>query len=204
MTDKKISELNALTGAAAAVDDLLAIVDITVDETKKITRQEFFTNIPSLDINGGTVDGTVIGGTVPAAISGTTGSFSGNLTTGGAFTVSGITSVADGSALNPAIRFSNDIDTGIYRSAANAISFAVSGFEAATFVDSGGTLLQVVNSIGTMLFQVSDSSGVNIGASYTPLSAADTGAAGQIAWDSSYIYICTATNTWKRVAIATW
>ena len=38
----------------------------------------------------------------------------------------------------------------------------------------------------------------------TPASASATGTAGQIAWDASYIYICTATNTWKRVAIATW
>jgi len=32
------------------------------------------------DINGGTIDGTVIGGSTPAAISGTTGTFSGDLT----------------------------------------------------------------------------------------------------------------------------
>jgi len=38
------------------------------------------TTAVSLDINGGTIDGTVIGGTTPAAISGTTGTFSGNLT----------------------------------------------------------------------------------------------------------------------------
>ena len=37
-------------------------------------------SVASLDINGGTIDGTVIGGSTPAAISGTTGSFSGNLT----------------------------------------------------------------------------------------------------------------------------
>jgi hypothetical protein len=36
--------------------------------------------ITSADINGGTIDGTVIGGSTPAAISGATGSFSGNLT----------------------------------------------------------------------------------------------------------------------------
>jgi hypothetical protein len=36
--------------------------------------------ITSADINGGTIDGTVIGGSTPAAITGTTGSFSGNLT----------------------------------------------------------------------------------------------------------------------------
>jgi hypothetical protein len=37
-----------------------------------------------------------------------------------------------------------------------------------------------------------------------PASAGATGTTGQIAFDSSYIYICTAANTWKRVAIATW
>lgn len=37
-----------------------------------------------------------------------------------------------------------------------------------------------------------------------PASASATGVAGQIAYDSSYIYVCTATNTWKRAAIATW
>lgn len=37
-----------------------------------------------------------------------------------------------------------------------------------------------------------------------PSSASDTGTAGEIRFDSSYIYYCTATNTWKRVAIATW
>jgi hypothetical protein len=40
--------------------------------------------------------------------------------------------------------------------------------------------------------------------SATPASAAASGTTGTIAWDSSFIYICTATNTWKRVAISTW
>ncbi len=37
-----------------------------------------------------------------------------------------------------------------------------------------------------------------------PAAANSTGTAGQWAWDASYIYLCTATNTWKRAAIATW
>lgn len=41
-------------------------------------------------------------------------------------------------------------------------------------------------------------------ATQTPASAAASGVAGTIAWDSSFIYVCVATNTWKRVAIATW
>lgn len=37
-----------------------------------------------------------------------------------------------------------------------------------------------------------------------PASASATGTAGQWAQDADYIYVCTATDTWKRVAIATW
>lgn len=38
----------------------------------------------------------------------------------------------------------------------------------------------------------------------TPASASASGSQGQIRWDANYLYICTATNTWKRVAVATW
>jgi hypothetical protein len=38
----------------------------------------------------------------------------------------------------------------------------------------------------------------------TPASAVDTGAAGQIKWDADYIYVCIATDTWKRASLATW
>lgn len=37
-----------------------------------------------------------------------------------------------------------------------------------------------------------------------PGTASSTGTAGQIAYDASYLYVCTGTNTWKRVAIASW
>jgi hypothetical protein len=37
-----------------------------------------------------------------------------------------------------------------------------------------------------------------------PATASSTGTLGEIRIDADYIYICTATNTWKRVAIATW
>lgn len=43
-----------------------------------------------------------------------------------------------------------------------------------------------------------------VSTSQTPASASATGTTGTIVWDSSYIYICTATNTWKRVAISSW
>ena len=38
----------------------------------------------------------------------------------------------------------------------------------------------------------------------TPATAGAAGTTGDIQWDTNYIYICVATNTWKRVGIATW
>lgn len=38
----------------------------------------------------------------------------------------------------------------------------------------------------------------------TPSSASDTGNTGDICWDSNYVYVCVATNTWKRSSLSTW
>jgi len=38
----------------------------------------------------------------------------------------------------------------------------------------------------------------------TPASATAAGNAGDICWDANFVYVCVATNTWKRSAIAAW
>lgn len=38
----------------------------------------------------------------------------------------------------------------------------------------------------------------------TPASAGAAGNQGDICWDANYVYICTATNTWRRAAISSW
>lgn len=55
----------------------------------------------------------------------------------------------------------------------------------------------------SQLLDVNDDS-IRVRTSKTPASASDTGAAGQFGWDASYFYVCTATNTWRRTAHATW
>nr|AUN37445.1 flagellar hook-length control protein FliK [uncultured bacterium] len=45
---------------------------------------------------------------------------------------------------------------------------------------------------------------IRIDTARTPASSAATCNVGEIAWDSSFIYVCVATNTWKRSAITTW
>lgn len=46
--------------------------------------------------------------------------------------------------------------------------------------------------------------GLRLATTHTPSSASDTGTEGQITRDANYIYVCVATNTWKRTAISTW
>jgi hypothetical protein len=38
----------------------------------------------------------------------------------------------------------------------------------------------------------------------TPSSASDTGIKGEVCYDADYLYLCVATDTWKRVALETW
>lgn len=74
---------------------------------------------------------------------------------------------------------------------------------AATSIDStpiGGTTPAA--GAFTSLSTTGDS--ITIATSKTPASATDTGTAGQVCWDASYIYVCTATDTWVRASIATW
>lgn len=63
--------------------------------------------------------------------------------------------------------------------------------------DCNGTLVSFIDNSGNY-------NGGIITPTKTPTSAADTGAAGTITWDANYIYVCIATNTWKRVTISTW
>jgi len=49
-----------------------------------------------------------------------------------------------------------------------------------------------------------DSDIIRLRNSKTPSSSSDTGNPGDICWDSDYIYVCVATNTWKRAALSSW
>ena len=49
-----------------------------------------------------------------------------------------------------------------------------------------------------------DADAIRLRNSNTPSSATDFGHQGEIRWDQSYIYICIATDTWRRVALSSW
>ena len=50
MADTKISALTGMTGAETVSTDVVPIVDVSVPQTKKITRAEFFKNVPALAV----------------------------------------------------------------------------------------------------------------------------------------------------------
>jgi hypothetical protein len=76
-----------------------------------------------------------------------------------------------------------------------------------TITDQGffGTVRGGVNTTNS----VTATGGVNSGsggfsANQRTVAQGTTGTAGQIFWDANYIYVCTATNTWKRAALTTY
>jgi hypothetical protein len=75
---------------------------------------------------------------------------------------------------------------------------------ALTFSTFVGTTESVALTIGSDKIPVWSADQIRISTTKTPASATATGVAGSVCWDASYIYVCTATNTWRRAAISSW
>ena len=52
MADKKITQLNNITGANLANNDEFVVVDISADETMAVTRAELFLSVPAITVDG--------------------------------------------------------------------------------------------------------------------------------------------------------
>ena len=93
-------------------------------------------------------------------------------------------------------------DTGIYRGVAGQVLIGTGG----TTSFGGSVKTTTGEFVGTLSVTGTSTltGGLVLPTSITPASASASGVVGTVAWDASFIYVCTATNTWKRVAIATW
>lgn len=72
--------------------------------------------------------------------------------------------------------------------------------------DGGNVLIGTYTDNGTDRLQVSGSgsfSGVIKVGSAAPASSSAAGVAGTITWDSSFLYVCVAANSWRRIALTT-
>ena len=86
---------------------------------------------------------------------------------------------------------------------AGAVAISTSASERMRVDASGNVLIGTSSSTGDAKLQVNGDK-IRVGTAKTPASSSDTGTVGEICWDSNYVYVCTASNTWKRSAIATW
>lgn len=118
---------------------------------------------------------------------------------------------------NPEIRFDDDDSLGIIQMRQSSPAFLISidpnnvdtgsnlqialdGSEALRFNATG---LGLNTNSPTARLDVNDNT-IRVRTARTVATATSTGNAGDIAWDSSYVYVCVATNTWKRAALTTW
>lgn len=88
--------------------------------------------------------------------------------------------------------------------ATTTISCATGG--AVNLQFDGSNKFQIFNTstIVSTILRISSGSNLRLEGSATPASATASGVTGDIRWDADYIYVCTATNTWKRTALSTW
>lgn len=86
---------------------------------------------------------------------------------------------------------------------AGAVAISTGASERMRVDASGNVLIGTSSSTGDAKLQVNGDK-IRVGTAKTPASSSDTGTVGEICWDSNYVYVCTASNTWKRSAIATW
>jgi len=68
------------------------------------------------------------------------------------------------------------------------------------YLDSAGNVSAATLRAGGHL--IADSNGIYC-SNVAPASSSATGTAGQIAYDSNFLYVCVAANTWKRIALGT-
>jgi len=100
-----------------------------------------------------------------------------------------------------------NISAGIVTSTSLSTATVSAGSVSCTGTVSGNTLS--ANAISVTNLNVSGGLSANVTGNIRITGAAPTnsnsnGSAGQIRYDDNYIYICVATNTWKRVEITSW
>ena len=168
-----------------------------------ITALNFVGNLNASSLN----QGTIPDGRFPATIP---GDLSGNAATATQFFDSvlvGGVPFNGGSSINlPGVDTTGNQDTSGNAATATALETA-RNIGGVSFDGTSDVNLPGVNQAGT-----EDTSGnaatatvaTRVSDTAAPASASDTGTAGEVRYDSSFIYVCVATDTWVRAALSTW
>ena len=101
------------------------------------------------------------------------------------------------------LQYSPVTTTGPEDNTGNTVWTYVGAGQAVSEIYTNGTLTGAIYVEGNRTTVIAGSKQYAFGASVPSLSTSD-GIQGQIAYDSNYVYICVANNTWKRAALSTW
>jgi hypothetical protein len=109
--------------------------------------------------------------------------------------------VRAGTTLPPPVSPAGDRDTGLQFPAADVIALLTAGLERLR-IDASGRVGIGTNAPSGLLDVADDK--IRIRSPRTPASATASGTQGEIAWDANYVYVCVATNAWRRAPLSTW
>jgi hypothetical protein len=171
------------------------------------------------NITGGNIIGTLVGNISNAVFANTAGTVTTNaqpnITSVGI--LSSLTATANittsGNLIAVAnINGGNIVSTALVRgqtvlATGNLVALNANISTSVNTLELNATTINSINIGATSVnaFTVSTTGNVTIGGTAgSPLktkASGDTGTAGQITWDANYIYVCVATNTWKRASL---
>ncbi|MFA6065260.1 MAG: hypothetical protein WCW44_04890 [archaeon] len=95
------------------------------------------------------------------------------------------------------------VNSGLGNAAADSFNVKSVGDQYLIYTDALNNRVGIGTNAPTRKLDILDD-GIRIRTAKTPASATAAGTQGDICWDANYVYICVATNSWKRVAISTW
>jgi hypothetical protein len=175
------------------------------------------------NISGGNIFGTIIGNIANAVFANTAGtvttnaqsnitslgvlsnlSATGNINTSGnlvavntvsAATVRGVTVQASGNITAGNANISSSVNTlTVFTSSVTTTNLSAQSINSNN-ISTSALLSNTISTTGNVTV------GGTAGSPLKTKASGDTGTAGQITWDANYIYVCVATNTWKRAAL---
>lgn len=206
-----LTKTTLTAGAGISITNGAGSITIDSTATGTVTSVGMSGGTTGLTVSGSpiTTSGTItLSGTLAVANGGTgvtTSTGTGNVVLSASPTLSGTAALASltisgtsrgavGSAAAPSYSFSSATSTGFYLDSGE-ICVSVGGSQKVIFGSTG-----IITNPGIDFSCFGDL----IAGGNAPASAAAAGTTGTIAVDTGFIYVCTATNTWKRVAVATW
>lgn len=106
-----------------------------------------------------------------------------------------------GTAAIPSMTSATDVRTGVFFPAIGTMAVSVAGVERLRVSPEGRFGFGTTTPTGVL--DVVDNK-LRVRTPQTPANATAAGNEGEIAWDANFVYVCTATNAWRRAALATW